>query len=220
MPVELMELAIATFVTMFVIIDPIAVSPIFASMTEGTDRAHQKSMAYRGFFIATCILLFFAFIGKSLLDTLGISMNAFRVAGGLFLFLIAMEMVFEKRTERREKRADKFLEEHEQEIHDHPDDISVFPIAVPLLAGPGAIATIMLQMSSHANHPKAQTAIILSMLAVMVISLIFLLLSGHIMRLAGQSLSTIFTRVLGIILAAMASQFVMDGIKGAFFQQG
>ena len=213
---EMIELAIATFVTLFVIIDPIAVAPIFAGMTEGTDRAHQKSMAYRGFLVGTAVLLFFALIGESFLGVLGITMNAFRVAGGLFLFLIAMEMVFEKRTERREKRADKYMEEHEQEIIEHPDDISVFPIAVPLMSGPGSIATVMLMMSGNRGDMVAQATILGSMLAVMVVSLIFLLLAGHMMRLFGQSLTAVLTRVLGIVLAAMAAQFVIDGLKGSF----
>ena len=213
---ELIELAIATFVTLFVVIDPVAVAPIFASMTEGTDRAHQKSMAYRGTIVGTSVLLFFALIGESFLGILGISMDAFRVAGGMLLFLIAMEMVFEQRTERRQKRADKFKEEHEQEIIEHPDDISVFPIAVPLLSGPGSIATVMLMMSGQQGNDMAQATILATIFVVMIISLGFLLMAGQMMKLLGAAMTSVITRVLGIVLAAMAAQFVLDGVKGVF----
>lgn len=212
---ELIELAIATFVTLFVVIDPIAVAPIFASMTEGTDRAHQKTMAYRGSFVATTVMLFFALIGESFLSILGISMDAFRVAGGMLLFLIAMEMVFDHRTERRQKRADKFVEEHEQEIIEHPDDISVFPIAVPLLSGPGSIATVMLMMSGQQGNTTAQVTIVVAMLLVLGISLLLLLVSAKMMKILGSSVAAVLTRVLGIVLAAMAAQFVLDGVLGA-----
>src|SRR6476469_8133522 len=132
------ELFTTAFITLLVIIDPPGCAPIFASLTSGTTLAHRRAMAVRSVAVAWCILLFFALLGQPLLRTLGISLSAFRLAGGIMLFIIALEMVFERRTERREERA--------KEIEGTPEaeDISVFPMAIPMIAGPGSIASIML----------------------------------------------------------------------------
>ncbi len=134
----MIELFTTAFVTLLVIIDPPGCAPIFASLTSGTDAAHRRRMAIRSTMVAWCILMFFALLGEPLLRTLGISLSAFRIAGGIMLFMIALDMVFEKRTERREERA--------KEIEGTPEaeDISVFPMAIPMIAGPGSIASIML----------------------------------------------------------------------------
>ena len=134
------ELFISAFVTFLVVIDPPGCAPIFASLTSGAAADHRRSMAIRSVLIATGILLFFALLGEELLDALGISLSAFRIAGGIMLFLIAIDMVFEKRTERREHRA--------QEVSaSEAEDVSVFPMAIPMIAGPGSIASVMLLMA-------------------------------------------------------------------------
>jgi multiple antibiotic resistance protein len=202
----MIELFTTAFVTFVVIIDPPGCAPIFASLTSGTPQSHRRKMAIRSSFVAWCILVFFALLGEPLLKTLGISLSAFRLAGGIMLFIIALEMVFEKRTERREERA--------KEIEGTPEaeDISVFPMAIPMIAGPGSIATVML-LCARANG-LAQGAIVLSaMTAVILLTLIALLLAGPLMQLIGAKLEAMITRILGVILAALAAQFVLDGLE-------
>jgi multiple antibiotic resistance protein len=208
---------IPAFVTLFVVIDPPASAPIFASLTDGTTTRHKRLMAYRATAIATCILLFFALVGQIFLDKLGISLDAFRTAGGILLFIIALDMVFEKRTERREKRANEVMEEAQaKHVPMEEEDISVFPMALPMIAGPGAIGTIMLLMAKHENDLSAKVGVLAATAAVLVIVLFTLLLAPQLNRILGKALSTIITRVLGVILAAMAAQFVFDGVKNAF----
>lgn len=137
----MIELFLSAFATLFVVIDPPGCAPIYAGLTKGAPLAQQRSMAIRAVVIASAILLVFALVGEALLKTLGISLNAFRIAGGIMLFIIALEMVFEKRQERREDRANKIMETPEVE------DVSVFPMGMPMIAGPGSIATVMLLVS-------------------------------------------------------------------------
>jgi multiple antibiotic resistance protein len=189
-----------------VIIDPPGCAPIFASLTSGTPLAHRRKMAIRSAAVAWCILIFFALLGEPLLRTLGISLSAFRLAGGIMLFIIALEMVFEKRTERREERA--------KEIEGTPEaeDISVFPMAIPMIAGPGSIASIML-LSARANGTVENLIVLGAMTAVIVLTLLALLLAGPLMKLIGAKLEAMITRILGVILAALAAQFVLDGLE-------
>jgi multiple antibiotic resistance protein len=145
-----------------------------------------------------------------LLEKLHITIDAFRAAGGVLLFLIALDMVFEKRTERRENRADEYLEEHEQ-----LEDISVFPIGIPMLAGPGSIATAMLFMSEAVVW--SQKAVVLSAIALnMVLCLVVFLMAGPIVKAMGESVAGAITRIFGVILAALSTQLMIDGIIGAF----
>lgn len=200
------DLFIHAFVTLFVIIDPVGIAPIFAALTEGSTPAHSRKMAIKGSLVAAIVLVVFALVGKPFLGVLGISIPALRVAGGLMLFVIAMEMVFEKRTERKQNTAERMDAHHE--------DISVFPVAIPLLAGPGAIASIMLLMSSSKGDVLDQVAVIVAMFLVLAINLVVFLFAGRLLQALGQDINAVVTRVLGIILAALAAQFVMDGIKG------
>jgi multiple antibiotic resistance protein len=203
------ELFISAFVTFFVVIDPPGCAPIFSSLTAGTDAAHRRSMAIRSVLVASGILLVFAVFGEDLLGALGISLDAFRVAGGIMLFLIALDMVFEKRTERRENRA--------QDVKDNPEheDISIFPMAIPMIAGPGSIASVMLLMAK--SNGMTESLIVLSALgAMLVLTLISLLLAGPLMKLLGYRVEAMITRILGVVLAALAAQFVIDGIKASF----
>lgn len=212
---ELLALFTTAFVTFFVAIDPPGVAPIFAALTDGSSKAHRRAMAIKSVVIATGVLLGFALIGKWLLDAMHISLDAFRAAGGVLLFLMALEMIFEKRTERREERAEKLSEEDES-IAGTNEDISVFPMAIPMLAGPGSIATMMLYMSETTD--VLQKAVVLAGAGVnLLLCLIVFLLIGPVMRLIGDSMAAMITRILGVILAALATQFIFDGVRGAFF---
>jgi multiple antibiotic resistance protein len=165
-------------------------------------------MGVRAVGIAAVILLLFALVGRPLLHVLGIGLDAFRIAGGIMLFFIALEMVFERRTRRREDRAQKISDTPEVE------DVSVFPMAMPMIAGPGSIATIMLLMAG--SHGGAERAVVLAALALnLLIMLGALLLAGPLMRLVGDKVEAVITRVLGVLLAALAVQFVLDGVRAA-----
>jgi multiple antibiotic resistance protein len=203
------ELFVSAFVTFFVVIDPPGCAPIFAGLTSGADSAHRRSMALRSVAIAAAILLFFALLGEDLLEKLGITLAAFRIAGGIMLFLIALEMVFERRTARREHRA--------QEVSASPEaeDISVFPMAIPMIAGPGSIASAMLLMAR--SDGLAESLVVLAALgAILLLTLVALLAAGPLMRLVGHKVEAMITRLLGVILAALAAQFVIDGIGVSF----
>ena len=202
----MIELFTSAFITLAVIIDPPGCAPIFAGLTKGAEAAHRRAMAIRSAVVAWCILLFFALLGEPLLSTLGISLSAFRLAGGIMLFMIALDMVFEKRTERREERA--------REIEGTPeaDDISVFPMAIPMIAGPGSIASIML-LSGRADGTMEQLVVLGAMTAVILLTLLALLTAGPLMRLIGAKIEAMITRILGVILAALAVQFVLDGLE-------
>ena len=205
----MIELFSSVLVTFLVIIDPPGCAPIFASLTRGTSAAHRRAMAIRSSLIAWAILMFFALLGRPMLHALGISLASFRIAGGIMLFMLALDMVFERRTERREKRA--------EEIEGTPEaeDISVFPMAIPMITGPGSIASAMLWVSRADD--TLQVAIVLAAITtVMVITMVTLLAAGPLMRLIGEKLEAMITRILGVILAALAAQFIVDGLKQSF----
>jgi multiple antibiotic resistance protein len=203
------ELFLSAFVTFLVVIDPPGCAPIFAGLTREATAAQRRSMALRACAIAAGILLFFGLLGEDLLRTLGISLAAFRIAGGIMLFLIALEMVFERRTQRRESRA------REVDADPEHDDVSVFPMAIPMIAGPGSIASIMLLMARSNGH--AESLVVLGALgAVLLLTLVALLAAGWLMRLLGHRTEAMLTRLLGVILAALAAQFVIDGISVSF----
>jgi multiple antibiotic resistance protein len=204
--IELFGSALATFL---VIIDPPGCAPIFASLTRGASPAQRRSMAIRSSVIAWAILMFFALLGKPMLHALGISLASFRIAGGIMLFFIAIDMVFERRTERREKRAEEIQRTPEVE------DISVFPMAIPMIAGPGSIASAMLWVS-RADMPAQIVVVLAAITVVMLLTLITLLAAGPLMRLIGEKVEAMITRILGVILAALATQFIVDGLKQSF----
>jgi multiple antibiotic resistance protein len=205
----MMELFGSALVTFLVIIDPPGCAPIFASLTRGTPSAHRRAMAIRSSLIAWAILMFFALLGRPMLHALGISLASFRIAGGIMLFFIALDMVFERRTERREKRA--------EEIEGTPEaeDISVFPMAIPMITGPGSIASAMLWVS-RAESITEVAVVLAAITTVMAITLLTLLAAGPLMRLIGEKVEAMITRILGVILAALAAQFVIDGLKQSF----
>ena len=199
----------SALVTFLVIIDPPGCAPIFASLTRGTPGKHRRSMAIRSSLIAWAILMFFALLGRPMLHALGISLASFRIAGGIMLFMIALDMVFERRTQRRESRA--------QSIEGTPEaeDISVFPMAIPMIAGPGSIASAMLWVS-RADGTAEVAAVLAAITVVMLLTMFALLAAGPIMKVIGEKLEAMITRILGVILAALAAQFVIDGLKQSF----
>jgi multiple antibiotic resistance protein len=205
----MIELFSSALVTFLVIIDPPGCAPIFASLTRGTPLAHRRAMAVRSSLIAWAILMFFALLGRPMLHALGISLASFRIAGGIMLFFIALDMVFERRTQRREERA------HSIEGTPEAEDISVFPMAIPMITGPGSIASAMLWVS-RAETPIHVAIVLAAITTVMLITLLTLLAAGPLMKLIGEKIEAMITRILGVILAALAAQFVIDGLKQSF----
>ncbi len=207
------EVFLSAFVTLFVVIDPPGCAPIYAGLTSGAPQRLALAMAVRACVIAAAILVVFALFGERLLGALHIELDAFRIAGGIMLFIIALEMVFEKRTQRREERAEKVRSHNAQtpEI----EDVSVFPMAMPMIAGPGSIATVMLLMS-QAEGTQATLVILGALASVMLLTFASLAASGPLMRLLGAQVEAVITRLLGVLLAALAAQYVIDGLKAQF----
>lgn len=203
------ELFISAFITLFVVIDPPGCAPIYAGLTKGASPAQARSMALRATVIASIILLIFALFGQQLLGALHIELDSFRIAGGLMLFFIAFDMVFEKRTQRREERAEKIAATPEIE------DVSVFPMAMPMLAGPGAIAAIMLLMN-EAPDWNGRLVVLAALGAVLLITAVALVAAGPLIRVLGDRVEAVITRLLGVLLAALAAQYVIDGLKNSF----
>jgi len=203
------DLFLSAFITLFVVIDPPGCAPIYASVTKGATAGQRRSMALRAVMVAGLILIIFALFGEQLLGALHIELDSFRIAGGIMLFVIAIDMVFEKRTQRREERAQKIIDTPEIE------DVSIFPMAMPMIAGPGSIASIMLLVAQNDGLDRA--LVILGALAtVLLLTLVALLTAGPLMRVLGAKTEAVVTRLLGVLLAALAAQFVIDGLRGSF----
>jgi len=205
----MMELFLSAFVTLFVVIDPPGCAPIYAGLTASASPAARRSMALRACLIAGVILVGFALFGQDLLGAMHIELDAFRIAGGIMLFLIALEMVFEKRTERRSDRAEKLKEDPDYE------DVSVFPMAMPMLAGPGAIASIML-LEGEAQGIEGMLVVLGALAAVLLLTLLALMAASPLMKIFGAKVEAVITRLLGVLLAALAAQYVIDGLRSSF----
>ncbi len=197
-----MSLAVTAFVTLFVIIDPPAVAPIFVALTRHLDIPARRAAALRACLVAAGVLTLFGVLGQVLLDTVGISLSAFRVSGGILLFLIAVEMLFEKRTARRSSSAEA------------AHDPSVFPIAVPLIAGPGAMATMVLLAAEQGSNWTWVLLVHLIMALVVGLTFLMFLAGSAVDRLLGRNGINVITRLFGILLAALAVQIVLDGLGG------
>jgi len=206
----LFPLLVQSFATFFVVIDPIGMAPVFAAITRGQSDKYRQQMAKRGTIIATIILVLFALGGESFLNTLGIGMPAFRIAGGILLFLVALDMLFAHDTPLRR------TSQTEDEEAEHKRDISVFPLAIPLIAGPGALTSVVLLMGSAGASPLRQGVVLLVLVAVMAVLLLALLLTTRMMRYLGVTGVNVVTRFFGLVLAALAVQFVLDGARQAF----
>ena len=204
----MVDLFLSTFITLFIVIDPLGCGPIYASFTQGVGDSARRAMAIRATIVSGLILLSFALFGEKLLGVLNIKLDSFRIAGGIMLFFIAVDMVFEKRTQRREARAQKMIDETEIE------DVSVFPMAIPMIAGPGSIASLLLLVAEN-DGLDSMMVILAALAAILLLTLVVLLAAGPLMRLLGARTEAVITRLLGVLLAALAAQFVMDGITSA-----
>jgi multiple antibiotic resistance protein len=205
-PNPLIDLAISSFVTFFVIIDPIGLIAIFNGLAVGLSAPDRKRLAYRGALIGGSVLLLFAVLGERLLGALGIPLPAFRAAGGAMLFLIAVEMMFQNRVQRRAETAQHAVEEP------RVDDIAIFPLGIPLIAGPGAITSALLLTSRHKGAPLEQGIVLAAMLIVLAITLVTFLTAARLGRFVGPTLAGVATRLLGILLAAVAVEYMVVGI--------
>lgn len=194
------------FITLVVIVDPVGLAPLFLALTGGMNRTERRQVATRATIIGFGILTLFSVAGAGILSVLGITLPAFRVAGGLLLFYIAFEMVFERRQQRHEKSTERAI------TKDMIRNIAVFPLAIPLIAGPGAISATIL-LTGEFGGLEARAVLIGIILAVVVLTWIVFLLSQPVDRLLGETGRSILTRLLGVILAALAVQFVADGVR-------
>jgi multiple antibiotic resistance protein len=193
---------ITAFATLFVVIDPPGLVPLFIALTQGMDAPRRRAMALRACIIAMILLTAFGLFGESILGFIGISMPAFRIAGGILLFLTALDMLFERRTQRREGQT-----------ADPDHDPSVFPLATPLIAGPGAIATMILLMGQTGDSWTMAAAILGLLWGMMLVTYLFLLASPPLERALGRTGTIVITRLLGMLLAALSVQFVIDGVR-------
>lgn len=191
---------ITSFATLFVIIDPIGLMPVFIALTPGMDAKHRRGIALRACLIAFLVLALFAFLGEAVLNFVGISMEAFKIAGGALLFLTALDMLFERRQERRDNA-----------VEDVPDP-SVFPMAIPLIAGPGSIATVIL-LSNQVDGIHGPLLVLAVALAVLLVACALFLAGNLLERALGKIGINVVTRLLGMLLAALSIQFVLDGLK-------
>ena len=206
----LLDYISAALVTLLVTLDPVALAPIFVSLTRGMNAAERRRVSMRACLIAFGILAFFGLGGEVLLRLLGVGIPAFRISGGMLLFWIAFEMVFERRNERKQHTADVAITE------DHIRNVAAFPLAIPLMAGPGAItATILL--AGRADGNVLALALLLTLVAAVMLACLAVFAAAEpLARLLGATGQTVLTRLLGVILAALAAQFVIDGISVSF----
>jgi multiple antibiotic resistance protein len=197
------------FVVFLVVVEPVSLLPLFVGLTEGVDEAQRRQMARRAVLISAVILTVFALVGAPFLKIMSISLESFRIFGGLLLFLIALEMVFARppgtRTSTQEQR------ESEQR-----EDLSVFPLAFPFIAGPGALATILLAFGGTAGKPALFFGLLLVVFVVLAITLAILYLAAPAMRVLGVTGTNVISRLFGVLLGALAVQFVIDGLRGSF----
>ena len=197
------------FVVLLVVVEPLSLLPVLAGLTEGADDAYRRRMSIKAVGLSAVVCLVFAVGGSALLAVLGISVNAFKVGGGILLFLLAIEMVFARPSGVRSITPGEDAEAH------HRGDISVFPLAFPLISGPGALAVILLAFAGVPMASLQFVAQIGVILLVLAITLALMLMTGPVMRIVGVTGGAVLGRLLGVLLAALASQFVMDGVRGA-----
>ena len=199
------------FVVFFLVVEPISLVPVFASLTEGATAQYRRRMAIKSVIVATLITIGFALSGAAFLSAMGISIDSFRIFGGLLLFLVALEMVFARESGTRTS-TDEQVESRRRA------DISVFPLAFPFMSGPGALTTILLWFGpvKVMEEPWLFAALLAAALLVLIISLVMMLAAGPLMRLLGATGTNVANRLLGVILGALAVQFVVDGIRASF----
>jgi multiple antibiotic resistance protein len=195
------------FLTFFVVVDPIGLVPLFGALTAGASHEYRQRMAVKGVLIAALVLLFFAVSGFAVLRVLGIGLSAFRIAGGILLFLLAIDMVFARHSGLRSTT------QRETEEARGRNDISVFPLAIPLLAGPGALTSLLLMLSAAHGRLVAIGRLLGILAVVLAITLAVLLSSERLLALMGETGANVVTRLLGVLLTALAVQYVLTGIR-------
>ena len=205
----MIEALIKFFVLFFVVVEPISLIPMYAALTEGASSGYKRKMASKAVILAGLILIAFALVGGKLLETMDISLNAFRIFGGLMLFLIALDMVYV-----RPSGARTTTRTEEEEVKHRPD-IAVFPLAFPFIAGPGALATILLVTGDLSRTSLLFLGMMIVVVLVLVITFALMLLTPAVMRVLGVTGGNVVSRLTGVILGALAVQFVIDGVKGS-----
>ncbi len=201
---------INSFILFFVAIDSIGTIPFFISLTEETKLKKRNQIAIKSVIIAFFIMITFAYAGRYLLDAIGVSLDSLKIAGGIILMILAIDILFEKRKTRREKRVEEALDEK------NFDDIIVFPIAIPFIAGPAALTTIILLIGNYTINTEFQIPVILALIAALVVSLILMIGANFIVKFLPKQILHATARVMAFILAALATQFIIDGIKASF----
>ncbi len=201
---------INSFILFFVAIDTIGNIPFFLSLTEEAKIKKRNQIAIKSIIIAFFIMITFAYAGRYLLDAIGVSLDSLKIAGGIILMILAIDILFEKRKTRREKRVEEALDEKSF------DDIIVFPIAIPFIAGPAALTTIILLIGSYTINTEFQIPVILALIAALVVSLILMIGANFIVKFLPKQILHATARVMAFILAALATQFIIDGIKASF----
>ena len=201
---------INSFILFFVAIDTIGNVPFFLSLTEDVKIKQRNQIALKSTIIAFFILITFAYVGRYLLEAIGVSLDSLKIAGGVILMLLAIDILFEKRKKRREKRVEEALDEKSIE------EIAVFPIAIPFIAGPSALTTIILLIGNYKNFPEFQITVIGALIAALIVGLILMVGASYIVKFVPKQILHATARVMAFILAALATQFIVDGIKASF----
>ena len=201
---------INSFILFFITIDTIGNLPFFISLTEGAKIKKRNQIAIRSIIIAFFIMIGFAYLGRYLLDAISVTLDSLKIAGGIILMVLAIDILFEKRKIRREKKVEDALDEKNFE------EIIIFPMAIPFIAGPSALTTIILLIGNYANFPEYQIPVILALIAALAVSLILMVGANFIVKYIPQQILHTTARVMAFILAALATQFIIDGIKASF----
>ena len=199
-----------SFVLFFITIDTIGNLPFFISLTEGAKIKKKNQIAIKSIIYAFFILILFAYLGRYLLDALGVTLDSLKIAGGIILMVIAIDILFEKRKKRREKKVEAALDEKNY------DEIIIFPIAIPFIAGPSTLATIILLMGNYTASINFQIIVILALIAALIVSLLLMIVTNFTTKYIPQQILHATSRVFAFILAALATQFIVDGIKASF----
>lgn len=206
---QLLEIALVAFTTFFATIGPVDVAALFAVLTQGSAPAQRRATAFKGLFIATAILMMFAIFGEAALARLGISLAAMRTAGGILLLLIAIDMVFARHS------GGSSTTEDETDEAKGKQDISVFPLATPLIAGPGSMGAVVLLTAEAQGDLLKWSVTVGGLLAVLLITLILLMMAGQVQKVLGVTGLNVISRVVGVLLAALSVQFMFDGLAGS-----
>ena len=201
---------INSFILFFVTIDTIGNLPFFLSLTEEAKIKKRNQIAIKSTIIAFFIMVIFAYVGRYLLEAIGVTLDSLKIAGGIILMFLAIDILFEKRKIRREKRVEEALDEKSF------DEITVFPIAIPFIAGPSALTTIILLIGNYANFPEFQIPVIMALIAALVVGLVLMIGASFIVKYVPKQILHATSRVMAFILAALATQFIIDGIKASF----